>query len=253
VCFRWERGDAAAAARAFAAAAHVTSLDLVNNRLVGAAIEPRAVLAVADPATGRLTVYDSTQTPHHVRRFLAEELGLAESDLRVIAPDVGGGFGYKGKHYPEETIVAWAARRLRRPIKWVATRAESFLADNQARDHRTRAALALDRDGKFLALRVETLANLGDLQFAPCRALSHARDPREGHRRLHQHAADRCLSRRRAAGSLLRAGAARRSRRARDGHRSGGNPPAQSHPRRGHAVQDAHRADLRRRRFPARV
>jgi carbon-monoxide dehydrogenase large subunit len=161
LCFRWERGDATAVERAFAAAAHVTALDLVNNRLVGAAIEPRAVLAVPDPATGRLTVYDSTQTPHHVRRFLAEELGLSESDLRVIAPDVGGGFGYKGKHYPEETIVAWAARRLRRPVKWAATRAESFLADNQARDHVTRAELALDGDGRFLAVRVETLANLG--------------------------------------------------------------------------------------------
>jgi carbon-monoxide dehydrogenase large subunit len=161
VCFRWERGDAAAVERAFAAPAHVITLDLVNNRLVGAAIEPRAVLAVPDPATGRLTIYDSTQTPHHVRRFLAEELALSESDLRVIAPDVGGGFGYKGKHYPEETIVAWAARRLARPVKWAATRAESFLADNQARDHVTRARLALDAAGNFLALRVETIANLG--------------------------------------------------------------------------------------------
>jgi aerobic carbon-monoxide dehydrogenase large subunit len=161
VCFRWERGDAAAVRQAFAAAAHVTAIDLVNNRLVGAAIEPRAVVAAPDPATGRLTVYDTTQAPHHVRRFIADELGLAESSLRVIAPDVGGGFGYKGKHYPEETIVAWAARRLRRPVKWVATRAESFLADNQARDHVTRAELALDRDGRFLALRVATLANLG--------------------------------------------------------------------------------------------
>src|SRR5262249_25751176 len=160
-CFRWERGDAAAVERAFAAAAHITTLDLINNRLVGAAIEPRAVLAVPDPATARLTIYDSTQTPHLVRRFLAEELALSESDLRVIAPDVGGGFGYKGKHYPEETIVVWAARRLRRPVKWVATRAESFLADNQARDHVTRGELALDADGHFLALRVETLANLG--------------------------------------------------------------------------------------------
>ena len=161
ICFRWERGDAAAVERAFAGAAHVAALDLVNNRLVGAAIEPRAVLAVPDPATGRLTVHDSTQAPHLVRRFLAEELGLTETDLRVIAPDVGGGFGYKGKHYPEETIVAWAARRLRRPVKWVATRAESFLADNQARDHVTRAELALDGEGRFLALRVETFANLG--------------------------------------------------------------------------------------------
>jgi carbon-monoxide dehydrogenase large subunit len=161
VCFRWERGDAVAVERAFAGAAHVTALELVNNRLVGAAIEPRAVLAVPDPTNGRLTVHDSTQTPHLVRRFLAEELGLSESDLRVIAPDVGGGFGYKGKHYPEETIVAWVARRLRRPVKWVATRAESFLADNQARDHLARAELALDGEGHFLALRVQTLANLG--------------------------------------------------------------------------------------------
>src|SRR5262249_16228095 len=161
VCFRWERGDAAAVERAFAVAAHVTSLDLVNNRLIGAAIEPRAVLAVPDPATGRLTVYDSTQTPHHVRRFLAEELGLAESDLRVIPPDVPGRFRYQRNDYPEEPIVAWAARRLRRPVKWGATRAESFLADNQARDHLTSAALALDGDGRFLSLRVETRANLG--------------------------------------------------------------------------------------------
>src|SRR5262249_36090714 len=138
-----------------------TTLELVNNRLVGAAIEPRAVVAVPDPVAGRLTIHDSTQTPHLVRRFLAEELGLSESDLRVIAPDVGGGFGYKGKHYPEETIVAWAGRRLRRPVKWVAPRAESFLADNQARDHVTHAKLALGGDGRFLALRVQTLANLG--------------------------------------------------------------------------------------------
>ena len=161
VCFCWARGDEAAVRQAFAGAAHAVSLDLVNNRLVGAAIEPRAVLAAPDPATGRLTIHDTTQVPHLVRRFIAEELALAESDLRVVAPDVGGGFGYKGKHYPEETIVAWAARRLRRPVKWVATRAESFLADNQARDHLTRGELALDRDGRFLALRVATIANLG--------------------------------------------------------------------------------------------
>ena len=95
------------------------ALDLVNNRLIGAAIEPRAVLAGADAATDKLTLYSATQVPHHIRRYVAEQLGLAEGGIRVIAPDVGGGFGYKGKHYPEETIVAWAARRLRRPVKWV--------------------------------------------------------------------------------------------------------------------------------------
>jgi aerobic carbon-monoxide dehydrogenase large subunit len=161
ICFRWARGDEAAVRQASLSAAHVTRLDLVNNRLIGAAIEPRALLAIADPAGDKLTLYSSTQVPHHIRRYVAEQLGLAEGGIRVIAPDVGGGFGYKGKHYPEETIVAWAARRLRRPVKWVASRSESFVADNQGRDHLTHAELALDADGRFVALRVETVANLG--------------------------------------------------------------------------------------------
>ncbi len=161
VCFRWARGDEAAVREVLRQAAHVTRLDLVNNRLIGGAIEPRAALAVADAATERLTLYSSTQVPHHIRRCVAEQLGVAEGSIRLIAPDVGGGFGYKGKHYPEETIVAFAARRLRRPVKWIASRSESFASDNQGRDHLTRAELALDRDGRFLALRVETLANLG--------------------------------------------------------------------------------------------
>jgi aerobic carbon-monoxide dehydrogenase large subunit len=161
ICFRWARGDEAAVRKAVAAAAHVTRFDLINNRLIGAAIEPRAVLAVADPTNEKLTLYCATQVPHHVRRFIAEELGVGESSIRVIAPDVGGGFGYKGKHYPEETIVAWAARRLRQPVKWIAGRSESFISDNQGRDHFTHAELALDERGKFLALKVETVANLG--------------------------------------------------------------------------------------------
>jgi len=161
LAFHWARGDPQAVARAVAAAAHVTRIDLVNNRLVGAALEPRAVIAFIDSVSDRLTLYSATQVPHHVRRQVAEEVGLAESGVRVIAPDVGGGFGYKGKHYPEETIMAWAARRLRRPIKWIATRSESFVTDYQARDHRTQAELALDGDGRFLALRVKTFANLG--------------------------------------------------------------------------------------------
>jgi aerobic carbon-monoxide dehydrogenase large subunit len=161
ICFRWARGDEAAVQQALRAAAHVTRLELINNRLIGAAIEPRAVLAVADAASDKLTLYSSTQVPHHIRRYVAEQLGLAEGDVRVVAPDVGGGFGYKGKHYPEETILAWAARRLRQPVKWVASRSESFISDNQGRDHLTRAELALDAGGRFLALRVETIANLG--------------------------------------------------------------------------------------------
>lgn len=159
VCFRWARGDEAAVRAAFRSAAHVVALDLVNNRLVGAAIEPRAVMA--EPQGEKLTLYTSTQAPHHIRRQVTEQLGIPESALRVVSPDVGGGFGYKGKLYPEEGIIAWAARRLSRPVCWVASRSESFLADNQGRDHLTHAELALDGDGRFLALEVETLANLG--------------------------------------------------------------------------------------------
>src|SRR6185503_5125152 len=102
-----------------------------------------------------------TQAPHHIRRYVCEELGIAEADLRVVSRDVGGGFGYKGKHYPEETLLVWAARRLRRPVKWVAGRNESFLSDTQGRDHRTRAQLAVSREGEFLGLKVQTIADLG--------------------------------------------------------------------------------------------
>ncbi len=160
-CFRWARGDEAAVRQALQSAAHVTRIDLINNRLIGAAIEPRAIIAVADAVSEKLTIYCATQVPHHIRRFVSEQLGVAEGAIRIVAPDVGGGFGYKGKHYPEETIVAWTARRLRRPIKWVATRSESFVSDNQGRDHLTHAELALDERGLFRALRVETVANLG--------------------------------------------------------------------------------------------
>ncbi|MDR3421260.1 MAG: xanthine dehydrogenase family protein molybdopterin-binding subunit [Xanthobacteraceae bacterium] len=160
VCFRFARGDEAAVGKAFAGAAHIVRLDLINNRLIGAAIEPRAVIADGS-AGGKLTLYCATQVPHLIRRAVSEQLKLPQTAIRLVAPDVGGGFGYKGKHYPEETLVAWAARRLRRPIKWIATRSESFLSDNQGRDHQTHAELALDSEGHFLALRVDTIANLG--------------------------------------------------------------------------------------------
>jgi len=161
VCFRWARGDEAAMRAAFKNAPHKVTVDLVNNRLIGAAIEPRAVFAASEPGTGKLTLVSATQAPHHIRKQVAEQLAIPESALRVISPDVGGGFGYKGKVYPEESIVVWAARRLGRPVRWIATRAESFLADNQARDHLTHAELAFDADGHFLALHVQTSAALG--------------------------------------------------------------------------------------------
>jgi carbon-monoxide dehydrogenase large subunit len=154
-CFRWTRGDAAPVQEAFAAAAHRVEVELVNNRLCGAAIETRGVLATGD------TLYCATQAPHHIRHHVCAELGLREIDLRLVSPDMGGGFGYKGKHYPEETIVTWAARRLRRPVKWIATRQESFLSDTQGRDHRTHAALALNERGEFLGLKVRSTVDLG--------------------------------------------------------------------------------------------
>jgi aerobic carbon-monoxide dehydrogenase large subunit len=160
VCFCFARGDQAAVGKAFGRAAHVVRLDLVNNRLIGAAIEPRVVLADVS-ASGKLTLYCATQVPHHIRRAVSEQLNLPQTAIRLVAPDVGGGFGYKGKHYPEETIIAWAARRLRRPVKWIGTRSECFVSDNQGRDHQTHAELAIDAEGHFLALRVDTVANLG--------------------------------------------------------------------------------------------
>src|SRR5262245_4433172 len=154
-CFRWTRGDGAAVEAALAKASHVVSIELVNNRLCGGAVEARGMVATPD------TLYCPTQAPHHIRRYVCAELGIPESELRLVSPDMGGGFGYKGKHYPEETLLVWAARRLRRPVKWMARRTESFLSDTQARDHRTRAALALDAEGRFLALKVQTRANVG--------------------------------------------------------------------------------------------
>lgn len=159
--YTWGRGDAAAADAAIAGAAHVVDLEIHNNRIACAAIEARACLAVHDAETDSTTLYDATQAPHLIRKSITEALGIPQAKLRVVAPDVGGGFGTKGKHYPEETIVTWAARRLEKPIRWVSTRAEAFMSDTQARDHFTTARLGLDANGKFIGLRVNTLANIG--------------------------------------------------------------------------------------------
>ena len=162
---RFQRGNEAAVNEAFAKAKSVVAIDLVNHRIACAALEPRAVIAIASANRGldghELTIYSATQVPHHIRKFVAEQLSLPENSVRVIGPDVGGGFGTKGKHYPEEIVLAWAARKLHRPLKWVSTRSEAFISDYQARDHVTHAELALDTDGRFLALRVSTLAAIG--------------------------------------------------------------------------------------------
>ena len=161
-CYTWGLGDKAATEAAFAKAAHVTKLDIVNNRLIPNAIEPRAANASYNRAEDSYTLYVANQNPHVERLLMgAFVLGLPEHKLRVIAPDVGGGFGSKIFLYGEETALVWASKRVGRPIKWTADRSESFLSDAHGRDHVTHAELALDKDGKFLGLRVHTVASLG--------------------------------------------------------------------------------------------
>ena len=160
--FNWHLGDKAATDAAFASAAHVTKIDLINNRVVPAAIEPRAAVGEYDLGSGSFTLYTTSQNPHAARLVLAAFCGIApENKLRVIAPDVGGGFGSKIFIYAEETVCVWAAKKVGRPVKWTAERSESFLVDAHGRDHVTHAELALDQSGKIKGLRVHTIANLG--------------------------------------------------------------------------------------------
>jgi carbon-monoxide dehydrogenase large subunit len=160
--YQWHLGDAKAADAAIKAAHHVTKLDLVNNRLVPNAIEPRAAIGEYDAGTDSLTLWNTTQNPHVARLVISAFVGMApEHKLRVIAPDVGGGFGSKIFIYPEEVVCLWASRRVGRPVKWVAERSEAFLADAHGRDHVTHAEMAFNADGKATALKVRTIANLG--------------------------------------------------------------------------------------------
>src|SRR5436305_1827926 len=158
-CYVWAIGDKNAVDAAFARAAHVTKLEFVNNRLVPNAIEPRAVNAVYSRADDSTTLYVASQNPHVERLLMtAFVLGLPETKVRVVAPDVGGGFGSKIYRYAEETAMVWASKRVNRPIKWVCERSESFLSDAHGRDHVTHAELAMDKEGKFLGMRVQTTA-----------------------------------------------------------------------------------------------
>ena len=162
LCYDWEIGDKAATDAAFANAHHVTSLDIVNNRLAPNAIEPRAAITEYDAGTENLTLYTTSQNPHVARLVLSAFVGIApEHKLRVVAPDVGGGFGSKIFIYAEETACLWAAREIHRPVKWTSSRSEAFLTDAHGRDHVTKAALALDAQGNFIGLRVNTIANMG--------------------------------------------------------------------------------------------
>ncbi|GHC58622.1 xanthine dehydrogenase family protein molybdopterin-binding subunit [Neogemmobacter tilapiae] len=173
LCYDWgfvEENKAAVDA-AFASAAHVVSLDLVNNRLVANPMEPRVAVGDFEDHSGNSTLYTTSQNPHVIRLLMgAFVLGIPESKLRVVAPDVGGGFGSKIYHYAEEAFVTFAAKQLKRPVKWTSTRSEAFMSDAHGRDHVTKIELALDADHNFTALRTDTYANMGAYlsTFAPC-------------------------------------------------------------------------------------
>jgi carbon-monoxide dehydrogenase large subunit len=169
-CFDWHIGDKDVVDAAFARAAHVVKLDLTNNRLVPNAMEPRCAIGEFDPMSDEYTLTTTSQNPHVIRLLMgAFVLHLPEHKLRVVAPDVGGGFGSKIYHYAEEAMVTWAAGKVKRPVKWTADRTEAFMSDAHGRDHDSTAEMALDAEGNFLALRVSTIANMGAYlsTFAP--------------------------------------------------------------------------------------
>jgi carbon-monoxide dehydrogenase large subunit len=173
VCYDWEfvAENKPAVDKAFAEAAHVTTLELVNNRLVANPMEPRCAIGDYDRADDQHTLWTTSQNPHVIRLLMgAFVLGIPEHKLRVVAPDVGGGFGSKIYHYAEEAFVTFAAKVLNRPVKWTSDRSEAFLSDAQGRDHLTKIELALNADHEFTALRCETYANMGAYlsTFAPC-------------------------------------------------------------------------------------
>ncbi|MSQ70044.1 MAG: xanthine dehydrogenase family protein molybdopterin-binding subunit [Betaproteobacteria bacterium] len=155
-------GDDQAIEAAFARAAHVTKLEINVNRVTGCPMEPRTYLGHYDMADDRYTLWASTQVPHITRRWLAEDsLFVPEHKLRVVAPDVGGGFGIKVYHYPEQPLVLWASKLIGRPVRWTSTRSESLATDTHARAHITRCRMALDSDGKIIGVDVDTIANIG--------------------------------------------------------------------------------------------
>ncbi len=161
-CFHWEIGDRAKTEAALQGAAKVVKAKLINQRLIANAIEPRACAASYSPATEELTLWVTSQNPHVHRLIMgAFVLGIPEQKFRVIAPDVGGGFGSKIFIYPEEVAVSWLARRLGAPVKWTAERRESFLTDSHGRDHVSEVEMGFDEKGKVAGLRVKTVANLG--------------------------------------------------------------------------------------------
>lgn len=171
IAFDWELGDKEKANTAFEGAAHTVAIDLRNNRILPFPIEPRSALADFDAETGSLTLHMTSQNPHVHRLLLSlASINLPEHKIRVIAPEVGGGFGGKIHHYPDEAIVGWCAMQVKRPVKWTATRSEASMTDAHGRDHVSHAELALDAEGRIQGLRVQTYADMGAYlsTFAPC-------------------------------------------------------------------------------------
>lgn len=161
-CYDWEIGDKAAVEAAFANAHHISKMDVINNRLSPNPMETRAALGEFDAGTDECTLYTTSQNPHVARLIMSAFMAIApENKLRVVAPDVGGGFGSKIFVYAEESVTVWAARKLNRPVKWTSDRSEAFLTDAHGRDHATHAEMAFDADGHILGFRVSTKANLG--------------------------------------------------------------------------------------------
>ena len=162
ICFAWENGDRAATDEAFDEAARTVTVELRNNRVVGNSMEPRGAIGIYNPEADHYTLYASTQGPYVVREYIAQDvLAVPTERLRVITPDVGGGFGLKLHSYIEYGLVLWAAKRTGRPVKWFSDRSEAFNSDKHGRDNLTTASLALDEGNRILALRVETIANMG--------------------------------------------------------------------------------------------
>ena len=167
--FDWENGDSEAVNAAIAKAAHVTKIDLVNNRVVVASMEPRGALGQYDKKSDRYTLHTPCQNVHMMRDIVAGSLGAEADQIRVVSPDVGGGFGMKVFVYPEQCLMPWLAKKTGRPVKWTSERTEAFVTDTQGRDHVTHAELAIDKDGMFLGLRVKNISAMGAYlsNFAP--------------------------------------------------------------------------------------
>ena len=241
-----EHGDAGAAEAAIAGAHHVSALEIRNRRIIANPMETRCYLGHYDEGQDHYTLWASCQGPHQLRVWLSKlAFGIPLRRIRVVAPDVGGGFGPKGYFYPEQPVVLWASKLVGRPVRFTATRSDAMMTDAHARDHVTKARMGFDREGRILGLAVDTIAGFGGYQSSfnavipggalpdhHVRPLPHAGRPCARDRRLYQHRAHRCLPGL-DPGLDLRGRAVAGERRARARHRGGGDAGAELYRRRG--------------------